>query len=174
MACEDARVRYVPLLLLAVACGDDGSSTTRMDAAVDGRNPDAPISTTTALTATIKSTQVLDVAYYGVNANGTLYVEAYKGATPGCPDMNTPAPDYTLILGSFPTTSSTAMSTANLFDYVGDLHDNFPQPLTATSVMLSAITYVPNMFVALDADLTFPGGTLTGHLYATHCTSLDG
>ena len=129
----------------------------------------------TALTATIKSTRVLDVAYYGVNANGTLYVEAYKGATPGCPDMNTPAPSYTLILGSFPAmTAASATSTANLFDYIGDLHDSFPQPLAATSVILTNVVYVANSHVALDASLTFPGGTLTGYLYATHCTSLDG
>lgn len=31
----------------------------------------------------------------------------------------------------------------------------------------------PDGMVALDVTLTFPDGTVTGHLYATHCDSLD-
>ena len=142
-----------------------------MDAAVVA---DAAVSTTTALTATVNATRVLDVAYYGVNSSGSLYIEAYRGAAPGCPDMNSPTPDYTLILGNVMVNGSSATSPASLFDFVGDLHDSAPAPLTASTVTLTAVTYVPDSFVALDANLTFTGGTLTGHLYGTHCASLDG
>lgn len=164
----------MPIVLFA-ACGDDGGGST-----VDARIADTmgmidAINMTTALTATINSTRELDRAYYGVNSDGTLRVEAYKGGDPGCPTMNSATPDYTLILGRVPAMSSaSAMSPSSLFDFTGDLHDLSPAPLTATTVSLTDVVYTPGSFVTFDANVTFPGGTLTGHLYATHCTSLDG
>ena len=170
-------VKFAPALLLAACGGDDGPSMMRVDAATaDTAMPDAAIGTTTTLTAMINSTRTLTNAGYGINANGTLYIEAHGGGAAGCPDMNSPTPDYTLILGSIPAMSAaTATSTTGvLFDFVGDLHDSAPAPLAPTAITLTDLTYVPDGFVALDANLTYPGGTLTGHLYATHCTSYDG
>jgi hypothetical protein len=44
----------------------------------------------------------------------------------------------------------------------------------ASAVMLTSLEYQVGTFVALDVMLTFPAGTVTGHIYATHCASLDG
>ncbi|MFN0252974.1 MAG: hypothetical protein ACKV2T_39230 [Kofleriaceae bacterium] len=173
------------LLLALVACSDDGG--TPVDAAVQGDGAlDAAggLATTctgacrtTALAATFgATTRTLDVAYFGVTTAGgtqSLYVEAYGGAAAGCPTMSSPTPDYTLIFGSVPMPTSTAVltSVANLIDFQGDLLPS-PAPVRATVVTLTPVAK-NTMELALDADLTFGSGTLAGHLYATHCDSLD-
>lgn len=133
---------------------------------------DGAIAQTTALTATMMATRVLDRAYYGVNGNGTLHVEVYRGGGTGCPEMNSPTPEYALILGGVMPSGST--SPGNFLDYEGDMLPNNMLGQQASSVMLTNVMYQAGMFVALDAMLTFPAGTVTGHVYATHCDSLDG
>lgn len=173
----------VVLLLALGACGDDATSApdaaVAIDAALDA--PSGGLATTctgtcatTALTATIAATRSFDLAYYGVNATGTLHVEVYKGMQPGCPTMSSPTPDYTLILGAVPAPTSTQMVTSpgNVLDYKGDLLGG-PLGKAASSVMLTPVAYQAGMFVALEATLAFNPGTATGHVYATHCASLD-
>jgi hypothetical protein len=173
----------VVLLLALGACGDDATkapdAAVSIDAAIDA--PAGGLATTctgtcatTALTAMIAATRSLDLAYYGVNASGTLHVEVYKGMQPGCPTMTSPTPDYTLILGAVPAPMSTAMVTSpgNVLDYKGDLLGG-PLGKAASTVMLTPVAYNAGMFVALDATLAFNPGTATGHVYATHCASLD-
>jgi hypothetical protein len=172
----------VVLLLALAACGDDATTApdaaVSADAAIDGAPGLATTCTgacaTTALTAMIAATRTFDLAYYGVNASGTLHVEVYKGMQPGCPTMSSPTPDYTLILGAVPAPTSTAMTTSpgNVLDYKGDLLGG-PIGKAASSVMLVPVAYQAGMFVALDANLAFAPGTATGHVFATHCASLD-
>lgn len=173
----------VVLLLALGACGDDATTApdaaVSIDAAIDGASGGLPTTctgacATTALTVTIQATRTFDLAYYGVNASGTLHVEAYKGMQPGCPTMSSPTPDYTLILGAVPAPTSTATTTSpgNVLDYQGDLLGG-PLGKAASSVMLTPVAYQAGMFVALDATLAFSPGTATGHVYATHCASLD-
>lgn len=182
-------MRYVAIIALLAACAEDGTPGPR-DASMDGAPVDAaPGDTggnglatactgacrTTALVATFgATTRQLDVAYFGVTgATQALYVEAYGGAAAGCPSMSSPTPDYTLIFGDVPMPASTAAITspANLIDFQGDLLPS-PAPLKATVVTLTPVAKNATE-LALDVDLTFPSGTLAGHLFATHCDSLD-
>ncbi len=163
------------LLVLAVAaCGGDDSNSIP-DAAQ--QQSDAPVvNMTTALAAMLNATRTLDNAGYGVNSDdGTLHVEIHKGGFTGCPEMTSPTPDYTLILGRVPPmTAASATSPGTFLDFVGDMTDNSPAPSSATVKTLTNVTYAAGAYLTLDVSLTFPEGTITGHLYAVHCTSLDG
>lgn len=160
------------LLVLAVtACGgDDGNSIP--DAAID-----APaVNMTTALAAMLNANRTLDNAGYGVNSDdGTLHVEIHTGGFTGCPEMTSPTPDYTLILGRVPPmTAASATSPGTFLDFVGDMTDNSPAPSSATVKTLTNVLYSAGAYLTFDVSLTFPEGTVTGHLYAPHCISLDG
>lgn len=174
-------MRFALFALLVIACGGDDSHSTT-DASIDS-SPDASgfattctgTCQTTALTAMMSSTRVLDHAYFGINTDGTLHVEAYKGGAAGCPTMSSPTPDYTLVIGKVvrPTSTATSTSTSNILDYKGDLLGG-PLGAAATAVTLTPVAAMGDTFIAFDAMLTFAAGTVIGHFYATHCTSLDG
>jgi hypothetical protein len=177
-------MRTLVLLVALVACSDDGSPPPVDGPPTGDAAPGDMMGTslattctgacrTTSLAATFGATRVLDVAYFGVSASGALYVEAYRGAAAGCPSMNSPTPDYTLILGSVPVPTSTAAITspANLIDFQGDLLPSVA-PVAATAVTLTPVAKNASE-LALDVDLTFAAGTVSGHLFATHCDSLD-
>jgi hypothetical protein len=172
------RVQSVRLSLVVVgalaACGDDGGHQHVQSDAAPGDAP--PVNMTTALTAMLNASRTLDNAGYGVNADdGTLHVEIHKGGFSGCPEMNSPTPEYTLILGRVPAmTASTATSPATFLDFVGDMTDNSPAPSSATAKTLTNVAYSMGAFLAFDVNLTFAEGTITGHLYALYCPSLDG
>ena len=179
-----SRMRWACLLFLA-ACGGSSSGSSP-DAAVPDGAPDSGGFTTcegacrtTNLTAAFAATRQLDRAYYGVTTaapGNTLHVEAYRGGGAGCPTMTSPTPDYTLVLGTVPIPTSTAPSTSpgNLLDFVGDLLGG-GLGAAATTVTLAPVAYDDaGGILALDTALTFSGGTVMGHLFATHCTSLDG
>ena len=175
------------LLLVLAACGGDGSSTpdaAMIDAAIDapmqgGFTTCTGMCRTTAATAMFSATRTLDRAYYGVTAsNQTLHVEAYRNAPAGCPTMNSPNRDYTLILGRvpIPTDRTPSTSPGNILDFKGDLLGG---PLGAQATMVTITPAAADRvmaadgFVALDVMLTFQSGTVSGHLFATHCASLD-
>ena len=92
--------------------------------------------------------------------------------------MNSPNPDYTLVLARvpIPTTTMAVTSPGNVLDFKGDLLGG-PLGAQATMVTLTPTAADRVMdasgFVALDATLTFQQGSMTGHLYATHCASMD-
>lgn len=187
-------MKLVLAIAVLAACGDDGGTAPdappSIDAGVDAPSNGFPTTCTgdcqvTALTATFQATRTLNLAYFGVtrSASGaTLHVEAFGGAQAGCPSQNDPPPDYTLILGSVPIPTSTAASTSpgNLLDFQGDLFGG-DLGRAATSVVLMPVaadvcetcTTDPDGMIALDAMLTFEGGTVSGHLYARHCDSMD-
>lgn len=190
-------MRLGPVILFVLAaCGDDGGSGTPTDApaSVDAAVDAAAGGTctgacrTTSLTATFGAdVRTLDRAYYGITktaTDATLHVEAYKGGGAGCPTMTSPTPDYTVILGKVLITAG-GTSPGNLLDFTGDLLDG-PLGAAATTVTLQAKTLDvcptcvgmpapadPDGFAALDASLTFAAGTIVGHVFATHCDSLD-
>ncbi|NVB83459.1 MAG: hypothetical protein HOV81_34115, partial [Kofleriaceae bacterium] len=112
---------------------------------------------------------------FGITASdSTLHVEAYLGGGSGCPTMNSPTPDYALILGRVtrPTSAMPSSSPGNILDYQGDLLGG-PLGAAATTVTLTPVAAMDDTFVAFDANLAFAAGTVTGHVYATHCASLD-
>jgi len=185
-------------LTLLVACGGDDGGSSPSDAAgsdaargsdsgSDGRFDTCDgACKVTALIATFgASSRTLDHAFYGVSTGmpTTLYVEVDSGLTV-CPEMSSPTPKYSLILGTLvvPTDRTASSSPGNLLDYVGDL---IPQPASgpprlgekATTVTLTPTAAKSVLdaagFIAFDANLVFPDGTITGHFYAQHCASLD-
>ena len=176
-------------LVLAAACGGGGSNPA-VDAAVgDGAAADAAdgfttctgACRTTALTAAFVVNRPLDRAVYGVTMTPpSLHVEAYAGAAPGCPTQSSPSPDYTFILGRVPVPMSTAPSTppgpGNILDFTGDLLGG-PLGAAATTVAITPVAAADPTgaagFVALDVTATFANGTVTGHVFADHCASLD-
>jgi len=179
-------VRLVVLPLAFVACSDPASAPP--DAIVDA-SIDAASSTcegackTTSLVATFGSAQrTLDRAYFGITrsaAGATLHVEAYRGGGTGCPTQTSPTTDYTLVLGTVPMPSglTPVTSPGNVLDFVGDLL-NGPLGAAATAVTITPVATdvcvtCTGTFLAVDASITFAAGTITGHLYATHCDSLD-
>lgn len=183
-------VRLTLLVSLLVACGDDGGAPpvdarATDDSPTDGGGGGFTTCTggcrTTTLTATFGAdTRTLERAVYGITTAGatqTLHVEAYRGGDPGCPTQSSATPDYTMILGQvpIPTSSDPTTSPGNLLDFAGDLLDG-PLGAAATGVIVSPVAADPSAippFVALDVQLTFAAGTITGHLFATHCASLD-
>jgi hypothetical protein len=175
------------LLVILAACGGGGDTpmvdAIASDAAVDAAAPTFATSTgackVTMLTAAFAATSTLDRAYYGVTASPpSLHVEAYKNAPSGCPTNSSPDPSYTLILGRVPIPTDTTPSTSpgNILDFQGDLLGG-PLGAAATTITITPVAAKDVMaaggFVALDISLTFPTGTVGGHVYATHCASLD-
>lgn len=115
-------------------------------------------------------------AYFGISRADdppTLHVEAYRGGAAGCPSGSSPTPDYTLVVAGLPRPTAAAALTAqaNLLDFQGDLLGG------ALGAQATAVTLTPtaagDQVLALDAAITFAAGTVSGHLYATHCASLD-
>jgi len=88
--------------------------------------------------------------------------------------MTSPQPTYSLILGRVPVPATIAALTSpgNLLDFDGDLLGG-PLGAAATSVMITPVAYAPSTLIALDLQLAFDAGTVTGHLFAIHCASLD-
>ena len=181
-------IRRALLLVALAGCGD--TTTPVPDAATDGASADAPpgfpttcdgACRTTALTATFgAATRTLDRAFFGITTSAggtTLHVEAYRGGGTTCPTETSPAPDYTLVLGRVPVPTSTqpVTSPANILDFEGDLLGG----QLGAAAMSVAITPVAadvagaDAMIALDVMLTFEVGAITGHLFATHCDSLD-
>lgn len=169
-------MRLVLASLLLVGCREDAPPPA--DAAIDA--PGVPETCdgacrTTAITAMFQSTRVLDRAVYGVTAaDSTLHVEVYGGADPGCPSETSTTPAYTLVLADVapPTGPAPTSSHGNVLDFVGDLLGG-ELGAQATMAIVRAVAAKAGEHVALDVELEFATGTVAGHLFATHCTSLD-
>lgn len=182
------------MMILAAACGDAGTTAVDATAGADAALPAtcAGPCRTTALTARFgATTRVLDRAVYGLTVAAgqatTVRVEAYRGGGAGCPTEATPTPAYTLVLGAVPvpTTAAALSSPANLLDFTGDLLGGaLGAAATAVTVTPVAVDVCPSCvggtapsdpdgLIAVDVALTFAAGAVTGHLFATHCDSLD-
>ncbi|MDQ3368598.1 MAG: hypothetical protein M3680_24480 [Myxococcota bacterium] len=183
------------LLIATAACGGEGSTPTidappaAIDAAADATTSGSCTGacTMTQLTATFGSvTRTLDRAVYGITQQPlSIRVEAHRGGMAGCPTASSPTPDYTLILARVPAPPATGTTPGNLLGFKGDLLNGAlgaAATMVTSTVVASEICPTcfgmpapsdPDGFIALDLALTFNGGTVTGHLYATHCDSLD-
>lgn len=114
-----------------------------------------------------------------------LYIEALSGGFEGCPKEDSPTPKRSLILSglTLPNSDTPQQTSGTLFDYEGDLLSGDAPFLRASSVTLTPRAWdictdcyntpSPSGFLSLDVDATFEGGTVSGTLYATPCTSLD-
>jgi hypothetical protein len=141
----------------------------------------------TSLAASFGAASVtLDLAYLGLeptDAGLLLYVEAYRSAAPGCPDVSSPTPDQTLILSNIPALMPGSVVTyadgvrASLLDFHADLFTSVAPARAATvQITLRDLETQPpgGAFLVADVVATFQdGGILTGTLAATHCGSLD-
>ncbi len=123
-------------------------------------------------------TEPLSLAYFGRNLDGSFHVEVHGDPIDEeCPTMGTPSPGRSLVLGSFasPVAAEQDLVAAVLFDFRGTLTD--APLLRFTSGTQNGLTWSlmgeadDEMSVAV--DVTFPGGTVTGRFYATHCESMD-
>ncbi|MFK8002703.1 MAG: hypothetical protein AB8H86_24170 [Polyangiales bacterium] len=122
-------------------------------------------------------TELFDVAYFGVNTDGSLRVEVYGGAAEGCPEMDSPSPDRTLILGLLPepVDRSELTMTATLLDFEGTLTDApfLSTPTAIVRPVSASLTPLTMAFIRVDFDASFEGGEVDGAIYATYCSSLD-
>jgi hypothetical protein len=133
-------------------------------------------------------------AIYGLekNAQGkwSIYIEALHGGFSGCPQQNSPSPDRTLIITGIPlptgptTLTHTQGLSVTLLDFEGSLISlpvakatSIQVSVVAANVCTACVGQAPpadiDGFVALDLQATFAEGTVSGHLYAEHCDSLD-
>lgn len=136
-------------------------------------------------------------AVYGLSAASTtdsgeveVYIEAFEGGDKGCPTMSAATPKRTLILSGLKAPLTTTAKTkedglfAKLIDYEGTLLEGelfaSPEQIKVTAVATNLCIECLEMassdddgFVALDLELSFPQGAISGRLYAIHCDSLD-
>ncbi|HEX5063016.1 MAG TPA: hypothetical protein VFV99_26760 [Kofleriaceae bacterium] len=173
-------MRPVWVLMALAACGS--SMPAGGDAGGDGNDANLDDANdicsgqckNTSVALMFQTNRTLDSAYYGTTFDATtLRIEAYRKANPGCPTTGMANPDYKLILGEVnPATPDSNMSTANIVDLKGDLLGG-PLGLAATGKQITLVAAVDGSFIAVDVMLTFSSGTAMGHIYATHCATLD-
>lgn len=150
--------------------GTDAGST-------DAGTPDAGCETCTQLTAVFGArTAVFTRAQHGVEPDGTLYVEAHFGGDPACPTATSPTPDRTLIISGLRADAGVQTWAdgvrVSLFDFTGELTS---APLErAREVTATPGLVTPGARVDFDLTVAFDAGTISGHISAPHCTSLDG
>ncbi len=137
----------------------------------------------------------IERAVYGVERAGggfAIHLEALHGGFSGCPTMSSPTPARTLVVSGLPVPRDDAPRSerdgvsATLLDYEGTLLPGAPltratavrvtatAALVCTSCLGAAPPADPNGFLALELQATFPEGTIGGHVFASHCDSLDG
>lgn len=120
-----------------------------------------------------------------------MQLEAFNGGTSGCPEMNSPTPQQTLIVSGLSGSISTSTPITEkdgvvikLIDYDGSLLDD-ELFVDATSFTLTPVaanicttclsTQEPDTdsFLTFDAQINFDGGQITGRFYGQHCDSMD-
>jgi hypothetical protein len=164
------------------APGTDGAIDAAVDVGPNNALPNTCESTCQKLTLGVlvgAKTDVFARAQFGFNANGTLQVEAHKGGDVACPTQSSPTPDFTVVIANVPFPTSSAPVTSGVavsfLDFKGDLTDK--PVLKAKSVTLTPVAArgapKDTAFVAFKVDATLDQGQIEGHVYATHCASLD-
>lgn len=129
-------------------------------------------------------TRTLSRSQHGIDTGeggaATFHVESHLGGSPACPSQTSPTPDYTLVTSGVPRGKAGAKVserdgvTGAFFDFKGDL--GLPPITKAISVSVSVVaedSATPPAWVAMDVEAYFREGSVKGHVYATHCDSLD-
>jgi hypothetical protein len=130
--------------------------------------------------------RTLNRAQFGTqqgDAGAELHTESHLGGSPACPSMQSPTPDYTLIVSSIPRgTAGGKLSqrdgvTSAFFDFKSDLGLAAPSGITksvSVSITITAQdTADPPAWVAMDVSAMFREGEVKGHMYAEYCPSLS-
>lgn len=131
----------------------------------------------TALVGTFGArTGPFDSARHGRQGTTGVYVEAYLGGDPACPESNSPTPQRTLVINGVRADVSGVQTEAMgvravLLDFSGGL-------VSAPTARATAVSVTPQEIVAgtrvrFELRATFEGGTITGTLDAPWCRSLD-
>lgn len=177
MLCSDACVTNVDCPPALPRCITIGALSLSLCA----RDPNAPPGDggtfNTALTATFGARSgPLDSARHGRQGSAGVYVEAYLGGDPACPESTSPTPRRTLVINGIRTKVSAVQTQASglravLLDFAGEL-------LTAPTARATAIEVTPRELgagsrVRFDLRVTFEGGTIVGSVDAPWCRSLD-
>ncbi len=141
------------------------------------------------------TTRTFDRAFFGFTSpensesgEWELYIENGAGTDDQCPTMQSPIPNYLLVIAGIPLATvdpGPVSVTANLIDFEGALLPSAPrEEASATTITWSA--YDPclacaegdepdraSRMIAVEIESTFSGGNIAGHSYAVHCDSLD-
>jgi hypothetical protein len=157
-------------------------------------SPDMALNGAVDITATVGDvTEGFDRAYYGLTApeqtasgNWEIHVEVYAGGDEGCPQMDSPTPDRTLVIGglSFPEVPTEQREEDGvaiaLLDFAGTLTDEPTLSATGEIVFFQQWSLCtdcegddPDGYVSFDVDALLEDGNIRGHVYATHCASLN-
>jgi hypothetical protein len=176
--CPGALPRCLSVPLVGRFCARDPAATG------DAGAPDAPAGcpgecARTTLQGTFGAMRgAFDRAQHGNAGSAGLRVEAHFGGDPACPNETSPTPRRTVVITGLRATADATPQTeadgvrATLFDFGGEL---VSEPLVrATAVRVTPRAWMRSGYVSLDVSLSFPGGTITGGLFAPHCPSLDG
>ena len=128
-------------------------------------------------------------AFYGLTTpedggTWTAHVELYVGGSSSCPTESSPTPDVTLIVAGLGLDDGAAPPSVTVLDFTGNLLGG-EMLSTAQSVVVENIVHQvcmscvgdpendPDGFVAFDLAASFEQGEVDGHVFATHCASLD-
>ncbi|QDG52277.1 hypothetical protein FIV42_16485 [Persicimonas caeni] len=207
------------LLATTVACDDDSTDNTA-DADADVALADTnshdtnshDTNSTDGLPATCEgacrehaltvafgdTTGPIERAVYGLTApevadsgEWEVYIEAIEGGFDGCPQQDSPTPDWSLIvtglvapIGEGTLTKADDGVAVTFLDYDGRFLGQEPfaratsaslTPVAANvdTSLVAAGTRDEDGVVALDVQASFDGGELSGRLVATHCASMD-
>ncbi len=169
----------------SVDASADASVDANADASVDARDTDVPgdagadafdvcegACTETSVRAVFGAAEeTFNLAYFGRNLDGTLRVELYGGADEGCPTMDSPTPDRTVVIPSLvmPMDGTAQDIQASLLDFAGTLTT---EPILRASSASATPVAAGGAFVRFDLSATFDGGDISGAVYATECASL--
>ena len=183
--------RATLLLLTLAACGggDDGAPSPDASAGALPATCEGACRTLTLTARFGTVTAPFERAFYGLtrSATGTtVYLEATSGGDDACPSATSPVPDHLFRLDGFPVpaTTMTIGADGGLADFLGDLLPSRPTALAASTTVTPVATDIcvgcagvpADGFIALDVQSTFAGdapGVIAGHVFATHCDSLD-
>lgn len=176
------------------SAADAADVASAVDASADLRSGCDDVCQTLDVTATVGANMGgFDRAFYGLTAPELadshaweLHVEVYAGGDDACPEASSPTPDRTLIVTSLPfpefpgEVSDADGLVVSLLDFQGTL--TMEPALAATgesltftnwSLCVDCVAGDPNGFLAFDLHAPLTDGLVEGHVYATHCASLD-
>jgi len=174
----------------AAAPGADASTTDAAPSPADAAPPPdaAPTCSGACRTTTLEGrygakTAAFSRAQHGWDKKGGavtgVTVEAHFGGAVECPKQASPTPDRTLIVSGIPVGSAGRVLTlgdglaVTLLDFKEALTSKPLDKATSAKLTVVAIEGDPPENVVFDLEATFEEGTIRGHAFAEHCTTMD-